>query len=379
MKIVGVSLFVTRLPLVHGFETSSHRKSHLDHILVRFTDESGAEGWGEIASATDPFYSSETVDTALLIAKKYIVPAVIGHEWETPAELATTWARVRGHEFAKAGFDMAAWSLYTSSRGESLSAALGGTRTEVAAGVSLGIEASIDALLVEVGRHVDAGYRRVKLKIKPGWDVEPVRAVRAAFPQQDLHVDANGIYADTEETTALMRKLDEYALSMIEQPYGPRDFVAHSRLQQVLETPICLDEGVVDLDDIGTMVALGAGRILNIKVSRMGGLTTAVAAHDLAREAGIPVWCGGMHEFGIGRAANVALSSLPGFSYPSDVSASEKYYEKDVIEPPVTAENGMVQVPHGAGLGFTVLPDWIAENTISTEHFTSTKQHGDRA
>ncbi|MET0989607.1 MAG: o-succinylbenzoate synthase [Glaciihabitans sp.] len=379
MNIVGVSLFVTRLPLVHGFETSSHRKSHLDHILVRFTDESGAEGWGEIASATDPFYSSETVDTALLIARTYIVPAVIGHEWQTPAELATTWARVRGHEFAKAGFDMAAWSLYTSSRGESLSAALGGTRTEVAAGVSLGIEASIDALLGEVGRHVDARYRRVKLKIKPGWDVEPVRAVRAAFPQQDLHVDANGIYADTEETTALMRQLDEHSLSMIEQPYGPRDFVAHSRLQQVLETPICLDEGVVDLDDIGTMVALGAGRILNIKVSRMGGLTTAIAAHDLAREAGIPVWCGGMHEFGIGRAANVALSSLPGFSYPSDVSASEKYYEKDVIEPPVTAENGMVQVPHGAGLGFAVLPDWIAENAISTEHFTSTKQHGDRA
>lgn len=377
MKIVAVSLFVTRLPLVHGFETSSHRKSHLDHILVRFTDESGAEGWGEIASATDPFYSSETVDTALLVAKKYIVPAVIGHEWESPAELATTWARVRGHEFAKAGFDMAAWSLYSAVRGESLSHALGGTRTEVAAGVSLGIEASIDALLVEVARHVDAGYRRVKLKIKPGWDVEPVRAVRAAFPQQDLHVDANGIYADTAETTTLMRELDRYGLSMIEQPYGPRDFVAHSRLQQVLETPLCLDEGVVDLDDIRTMVALGAGRILNIKVSRMGGLTVAVAAHNLAQQAGIPVWCGGMHEFGIGRAANVALSSLPGFSYPSDVSASEKYYEKDVINPPVTAEDGMVQVPHGAGIGHDVLPDWIAENTISTAHYP--EHNGDNA
>jgi O-succinylbenzoate synthase len=372
MKVVGVSLFVTRLPLVHGFETSSHRKSHLDHILVRFTDESGAEGWGEIASATDPFYSSETVDTALLVASKYIVPAVIGREWDTPAELATAWARVRGHEFAKAGFDMAAWSLWSGSRGESLADALGGTRTEVAAGVSLGIEASIDALLVEVERHVDAGYRRVKLKIKPGWDVEPVRAVRSAFPQQDLHVDANGIYTDTDETTALMRELDTYSLSMIEQPYGPRDFVSHAALQSKLETPLCLDEGVVDLDDIGTMVALGAGRILNIKVSRMGGLTVALAAHNLAQDAGIPVWCGGMHEFGIGRAANVALSSLPNFSYPSDVSASEKYYERDVIAPPVTAENGMVQVPRTAGLGHAVLPDWIAANTISNEHYGET-------
>jgi O-succinylbenzoate synthase len=369
MKVVGVSLFVTRLPLVHGFETSSHRKSHLDHILVRFTDESGAEGWGEIASASDPFYSSETVDTALLVAKKYIVPAIIGVEWETPAQLATTWARVRGHEFAKAGFDMAAWSLFSSVRDEPLSASLGGTRTEVAAGVSLGIEASIDALLVEVSRHVDAGYRRVKLKIKPGWDVEPVRAVRAAFPNQDVHVDANGIYADTDETTALMRSLDEFGLSMIEQPYAPRNFVAHAALQSKIATPVCLDEAVVDLDDIGTMVALGAGRILNIKVSRMGGLTVALAAHDLARDAGIPVWCGGMHEFGIGRAANVALSSLPNFSYPSDVSASEKYYEHDVISPPVTAENGMVRVPVAAGLGHTVLPDFIATNTISTEHY----------
>ena len=369
MKVVGVSLFVTRLPLVHGFETSSHRKSHLDHIVVRLTDASGAVGWGEIASASDPFYSSETVDTALLVAKKYIVPAIIGHEWETPAELATTWARIRGHEFAKAGFDMAAWSLYSGARDEPLSVALGGTRTEVAAGVSLGIESSIDALLAEVSRHVDAGYRRVKLKIKPGWDIGPVRAVRAAFPKQDVHVDANGIYQDTAETTALMRSLDEYGLSMIEQPYAPRNFVAHAALQATLETPICLDEGVVDLDDIGTMIALGAGRILNIKVSRMGGLTVAIAAHDLARDAGIPVWCGGMHEFGIGRAANVALSSLPNFSYPSDVSASEKYYEKDIISPPVTAADGMVTVPTGPGLGYAVLPDWISENTISHEHY----------
>jgi O-succinylbenzoate synthase len=369
MRVVGVSLYVTRLPLVHGFETSSHRKTHLDHILVRFTDESGLEGWGEIASPSSPFYSSETVDTAQLIATKYIIPSVVGHEWETPDQLATTWARVRGHEFAKAGFDMAAWSLYSASRNEPLAATLGGVRETVVAGVSLGIETSIDALLTEVTRHVDAGYRRVKLKIKPGWDVEPVRAVRAAFPDQDVHVDANGIYDDTDDTTELMRSLDRFGLSMIEQPYGPRNFAAHAQLQSRLQTPICLDEAVVDLDDIGTMIALEAGRILNIKVSRMGGLTVAVAAHNIARDAGIPVWCGGMHEFGIGRAANVALSSLPGFTYPSDVSASDKYYERDIIDPPVTADRGMVRVPTDAGLGHTVLTDWILQNTISHEHF----------
>jgi O-succinylbenzoate synthase len=294
---------------------------------------------------------------------------VVGHEWETPDQLATTWARVRGHEFAKAGFDMAAWSLYSASRNEPLAATLGGVRETVAAGVSLGIETSIDALLTEVTRHVDAGYRRVKLKIKPGWDVEPVRAVRAAFPDQDVHVDANGIYDDTDETTELMRSLDQFGLSMIEQPYGPRNFAAHAQLQSRLQTPICLDEAVVDLDDIGTMIALEAGRILNVKVSRMGGLTVAVAAHNIARDAGIPVWCGGMHEFGIGRAANVALSSLPGFTYPSDVSASDKYYERDIIDPPVTADRGMVRVPTDVGLGHTVLTDWILQNTISHEHF----------
>jgi O-succinylbenzoate synthase len=369
MKVVGISLHVTRLPLVHGFETSSHRKNSLDHILVRFTDESGAEGWGEIASASDPFYSSETVDTALLVATQYIVPAVLDVEWDEPAHLARTWARIRGHEFAKAGFDMAAWSLYSGMRGEPLSASLGGTRTEVAAGVSLGIEASIDDLLVEVARHVDAGYRRVKLKIKPGWDVGPVAAVRAAYPGQDIHVDANGIYPDTDASTDVMRRLDRFGLSMIEQPYAPRNFAASAALQAKLDTPICLDEAVADLDDIGTMVALKAGRILNIKVSRMGGLTVARAAHNIARDAGIPVWCGGMHEFGIGRAANVALSSLPNFTYPSDVSASEKYYARDIIDPPVTAHQGMVAVATAPGLGHAVLGDWIAENTITSEVF----------
>lgn len=369
MKIIGISLYKTRLPLVHGFETSSHRKNFLDHILVRLTDETGATGWGEIASASNPFYSPETVDTTWLIARRYIVPAVLGLEWEEPAALALAWKTIRGHEFAKAGFDMAGWALYSGVRGESLATSLGGVRTHVAAGVSLGIEPTIDALLAQVSTHVTSGYGRVKLKIKQGWDIEPVRAVRAAFPDLDLHVDANGIYENSDDTTEVMRTLDTTGLTMIEQPFEPRDFVSHARLQAQLETPICLDESVETLADLRTMVAMDAGRILNIKVSRMGGLTVARDAHDLAASHNIPVWCGGMHEFGIGRAANVALSSLPNFVYPSDVSGSDKYYERDIIAPPVVADHGQVTVPTGPGLGHEVLTGWIAENTIEEETF----------
>ncbi|PSL04787.1 O-succinylbenzoate synthase [Haloactinopolyspora alba] len=364
MLVTDASLHVVRLPLVHRFRTSSHAKDHLDHILVRLVDESGDVGWGEIASPSDPYYSPETVDTCRLVAERYLLPALIGRRWEHPDEVPDAWARVRGHRFAKAGVEMAAWTLWSGHTGVALATALGGTRTEVVAGVSLGIEPTVDALLAEVQRQVDAGYPRVKLKIAPGWDAEPVRAVRAAFPGLALHVDANGAYGESDEELAALRALDSFGLTMIEQPFAPRNFVAHAALQRGLTTPICLDESVDTLDDLRTAVALDAGRVLNIKVSRMGGLGTAKAAHDLAAEHGIPVWCGGMHEFGVGRAANVALSSLPGFTLPSDVSASAKYYERDVIDPPVTADNGVVTVPTAPGLGHDVDVDVVTAATI---------------
>ncbi|WP_309127432.1 o-succinylbenzoate synthase [Microbacterium sp.] len=366
MRIEHLTLFEVSLPLVHSFETSSHRKSGLQHILVRATDGDGRSGWGEIASPSDPYFTSETTGTAWLIANRYLGPAVLGSDWDEPAELETAWARIRGHEFAKAGFSAAAWDLHARSQERSLAAALGGTRSEVVAGVSLGIEPSIDQLLAQVERQVSAGYPRIKLKIAPGWDVEPVRAVRSQHPDLDLHVDANGAYPDTEDAAAVFRQLDEYALTMIEQPFTPRDFPAHARLQRRLETPICLDESVVALADLRTMIETKAGRVLNIKVSRMGGLSAAKRAHDLAMEAGIPVWCGGMHEFGVGRAANVAISSLPNFTLPSDVSGSDKYYERDVIVPPVIAERGRVPVPQGPGIGYDVDTDWVLKNTVRT-------------
>ena len=366
MRIDRLRLFDVNLPLVHGFETSSHRKTGLDHLLVEATDADGRVGWGEIATPADPYYGSETTRAAWDIAQRYLVPAALGAPWETPEELEATWRRIRGHEFAKAGFSAAAWDLHARAAGVPLATALGGTRSEVVAGVSLGIEPTIDELLAQVDRQVEAGYGRVKLKIAPGWDVEPVRAVRAAHPGLDLHVDANGAYRDTPESAAIMRALDGFGLTMIEQPFAPRDFVAHARLQSAIATPVCLDESVVDIADLHTMLALDAGRVLNIKVSRMGGLTAARLAHDVARDAGVPVWCGGMHEFGVGRAANVALSSLPNFSLPSDVSGSDKYYARDVIVPPVVAHDGIVRVPVAPGIGHDVDVDWVLQNSART-------------
>lgn len=372
MRVVAASLHLVRMDLVHAFQTSSHRKSHLDHVLVRLQDVSGALAWGEIASPADPYYNTENVETCWHVASTYLLPALLGAQWEGPREVNALWRKVRGHEFAKAGVDAAAWTLWAAEHGVSLAAAVGGTRTEVVAGVSLGIEATIDELLAQVQLQVDAGYPRVKLKIAPGWDVEPVAATRAAFPSLDLHVDGNGVYTEREEHLRALSGLDEHRLTMIEQPFAPRELLAHARLQQQIGTPVCLDESIETLADLELALELDAGRVLNIKVSRMGGITNALAAHELASSRGLPVWCGGMHEFGIGRAVNVAISALPGFTLPSDVSGSDKYYERDVIVPPVVATGGVVQVPTSPGLGFDVDRERIDACTLRTIDLTAT-------
>jgi O-succinylbenzoate synthase len=363
LKIVAARLHRVRMPLVHEFQTSSHRKAFLDHILVELEDASGAIGWGEIASSSDPYYAPETVESCWHIASHYLLPAILGRPWTHPELVANRWWKIRGNNFAKAGVDTAAWVLWAETKSMPLATVLGGKRTEVVAGVSLGIEPTIDDLLLQVQQQVEAGYPRVKLKIAHGWDVEPVRAVRTAYPGLDVHVDANGIYA--ADDLSQLQRLDEFGLTMIEQPFAPRDLLTHAELQRTIETPVCLDESIETVDDLETALALQALQVLNIKVSRMGGLTPAREAHDRAQAAGIPVWCGGMHEFGIGRLANVALSSLAGFTLPSDVSASEKYYARDVVEPAVVAVEGVVQVPEATGLGHAVDRALIEANTVA--------------
>jgi len=361
-----VDMYLVQLPLVRPFTTSSHTKDHLDHILVRVVDRDGGEGWGECASPSDPYYCPETTETCWHILSAFLAPCLLGQPWDHPDVAAETWQIVRGNGFARAGIEMACWDLYARARGEPVAAALGGTRLEIYSGVSLGIEPTIDSILAQVERFVSQGYRRIKMKIGPGKDVAYVSAVRARWPEVPLMADANSAYRlDNPEHVAALKALDGLGLMMIEQPLADDDIVDHARLQEQLVTPICLDESIHSVADARKALDLGSCRVVNVKVSRLGGLGEARRVHDLCYERGVPVWCGGMHEFGIGRAANVAICSLPGFTVPGDVSGSDRAYRQDVVEPPIRAERGAITVPWDRpGLGFEPVPERIRQRTL---------------
>lgn len=361
-----VDMYLVQLPLVRPFTTSSHTKDHLDHILVRVVARDGGEGWGECASPSDPYYCPETTETCWHILSAFLAPRLLGQPWDHPDVAAETWQIVRGNGFARAGIEMACWDLYARARGEPVAAALGGTRLEIYSGVSLGIEPTIDSILAQVERFVSQGYRRIKMKIGPGKDVAYVSAVRARWPEVPLMADANSAYRlDNPEHVAALKALDGLDLMMIEQPLADDDIVDHARLQEQLVTPICLDESIHSVADARKALDLGSCRVVNVKVSRLGGLGEARRVHDLCYERGVPVWCGGMHEFGIGRAANVAICSLPGFTVPGDVSGSDRAYRQDVVEPPIRAERGAITVPWDRpGLGFEPVPERIRQRTL---------------
>ncbi|MGC8639878.1 MAG: o-succinylbenzoate synthase [Isosphaeraceae bacterium] len=364
MLIYRIDLTLVRLPLLRPFQTSSSRKEHLDHILVRVWSEGGATGWGECASPSDPFYCPETVESCWHILRDFLAPMVLGKSWTTIEELRRFHAAVKGNAFARAGLEMACWDLLARGQGRPLAALLGGTRTEILSGVSLGIEREVEILLDRIAQFVDEGYRRIKLKIGPGWDVEVVRRVRDRYPDLPLQVDANSAYtlADTDR----LRQLDAFNLLLIEQPLAHDDIIDHARLQAQLATPICLDESIHSADDARKALDLEACRIINIKVSRLGGLLEARRVHDHCLARGVPVWCGGMHEFGIGRAANVAIASLPGFTLPGDVSGSDKYYRQDIVDPPILATNGAIALFDGPGLGVEPVEEIIARHALRT-------------
>jgi O-succinylbenzoate synthase len=361
----SVELFLVRLPLVRPFTTSSHTKSHLDHILIRARDQEGREGWGECASASDPYYCSETTETSWHILRDFLIPGLLDVGWDQPDQAAATWTAVRGNNFAKAGLEMACWDLYARAQHQPLAGLLGGTRQEILSGVSLGIEPTPAALMDTVSHYLEQGYRRIKMKIAPGRDVAFVRAVRERWPDVLLMADANSAYTlDDPAHVEALRALDELNLMMIEQPLADDDIVDHARLQAQLRTPICLDESIHTLADARKALDLKSCGIINIKVSRLGGLSEARRVHDLCLERHVPVWCGGMHEFGIGRAANVAICSLPGFTLPGDVSGSDKAYQEDIVDPPVLATRGAIPVPwQRPGLGFEANLDRIRAAT----------------
>jgi len=365
VRLDGLELRLVRLPLLEPFRVSFGQITSRLLFLLRL-DAGAHSGWGECVAWEAPLYSYETVGTARHVIRDYLAPAILGAEIRDLADLTARLAAYRGHPMAKAGIELAFVDLVARLRGESIARAIGGVRERVGVGVSLGIQPTLDALDERVRHFVGLGYRRIKLKIKPGADVSVVREIRRRHPQILLSVDANGAY--TLADAGLLCQLDTYRLLMIEQPLAHDDLVDHARLQETLSTAICLDESITSHDRARQALETRACRIVNMKVGRVGGYSEALRIHDLCVERGVPLWCGGMLESGIGRAHNVALASLPGFTLPGDISASGRYFERDVIVPPVeVAPDGTVAVPTAAGLGFDVDVAFLEARTESVE------------
>jgi O-succinylbenzoate synthase len=361
ITVDGVEIRLVRLPLTEPFETSFGK---IDSRLIFLVclNAGGLKGWGEVVASEKPLYSYETVGTAFHVIKDFLAPAVLDAPVMGLAELARRFSIFRGHNMAKAGLELAFMDLLAQVNKQSLATLIGGERKRVAVGVSLGIQPTVSQLLKRVERYLNLGYQRIKLKIKPGWDMNVVFEVRRLYPEILLSVDANSAYtlADVDH----LRRLDEFDLLMIEQPLQSDDIVDHAKLQKVLKTSLCLDESIVGRRQAQAALDLESCRIINIKIGRVGGYSEALAIHDLCAERSIPVWCGGMLESGIGRAHNIALASLDGFTLPGDISASSRYFERDLISPEVTvASDGTVIVPDGVGLGFAVDSSFIERHT----------------
>ena len=364
MRIERLELRRLRLPLVRFFETSFGRVTDREFLLVT-VEEDGAAGIGECVADANPFYSAETTRTAWHIIAEFIAPLVIGRPFDHPRQLFGALAPIRGHHMAKAAVEMAAWDLFARQLGQPLAAVLGGTREAIESGVSIGIQDSLDELVERVELERSAGYRRIKIKIKPGWDVQAVERVREACGEVPLMVDANAAY-QLDDADHLAR-LDRYDLMMIEQPLDYDDLRDHATLQRRLTTPICLDESIHSLRAAEDALALDACRIINIKPGRLGGHGPSIAVHDLAARHDVPVWHGGMLESGIGRAHNIHLSTLSNFTLPGDVAASRRYYAPDLIDPEIEVRpDGTIPVPTGAGIGVHLMTDRVAAATLET-------------
>jgi O-succinylbenzoate synthase len=365
IEIKSIEMRTVRLPLNEPFETSFGSIDSRAIFLINIRAE-GVTGWGEVVASEEPRYSYETVETARHVIRDFLAPVMLSRAVISLEDLASRFKSFRGHNMAKAGLELAFMDLLAKMKGKSLSQLIGGTHAKIAVGVSLGIQPSLDRLLERVDEYLTRGYQRIKLKIKPGWDIDVVRAVRARHPDILLSVDANCAYTLGDEDH--LRRLDEFGLLMIEQPLDHDDLVDHAKLQATLTTPICLDESITNAKRAEHALDLGSCRMINIKIGRVGGYSEALPIHQLCHSRDVPVWCGGMLESGVGRAHNIALASLPGFSLPGDISASSRYFARDLIVPEVqVTKDGMVQVPIGPGLGFNVDLDYINSQTETIE------------
>ncbi len=365
MRIDAIYLRELRLPLVQPFQTSFGTTTERRILLVELRGQ-GLSGWGECVAGEHPFFSDETIDTAWLVIQQELAPLLASADPEHGGKCPSIFRHVRGHRMAKAALENAVWDLEAQMRGIPLASLLGGTRETIDCGVSIGIQPTMEQQLAEVEKELAAGYQRIKLKCKPGWDVKMLEAVRNRWPEIQLSVDANSAYR-LNDTDHIMT-FDEFNLLMIEQPLWSDDFYFHSMLQKRLETPICLDESIRNRRDALAAIDMESCRIINIKCGRVGGFSEAIAVHNAAQERGVPVWCGGMLETGIGRAHNIALSSLDNFTLPGDVSASKRYWKEDIIEPEVTvSKTGEIAVPDTPGRGFEVRTDLVEKLTVRKE------------
>ncbi len=362
MKIEAIHMREVNMPLAHPFETSFGVTTGRRILLVEVVSE-GLSAWGECVAGEHPYFSDEMVDTAWHITETELAPRLLDVELDSGRDCPALFEQVRGHRMAKAAIENAVWELDAMRQGVSLSKLLGGTREVIPCGVSIGIQPTPAKLMEKIDTEVSAGYQRIKLKCKPGWDEAIFAEVRERWPDITLSCDANSAYKlDDADRIATW---DRFNLLMIEQPMWYDDFYFHAELQKRIKTAICLDECIRNRRDAQAALELGSGRIINIKVGRVGGFTEAIAVHDVAAKAGVPVWCGGMLETGIGRAHNIALSSLPNFSLPGDVSASKRYWTEDIIEPEVTVSSkGEIVVPTAPGRGFEVLTERIEELSV---------------
>ena len=368
MQVEQITLREIRMPLVAPFETSFGATANRRMLLVEVQGE-GSFGWGEVTAGEGPFYNEEDTETAWHVLKNFAIPQILRKPLDSPEAAAGRFDPIRGHRMATGALETALWDWCARLAHRSLSALVGGTQHEIPCGVSIGIQTSVEELLEKIRTEVAAGYQRIKIKIKPGWDIAVLDRVREQFPALRLMADANSAY--TLADRAHLKQLDRFYLMMIEQPLAHDDLLDHARLQQALETPICLDESIRTLRHAEQAIEIGACRIINIKLGRVGGFTHARAIHDCCQAAHIPVWCGGMLESGIGRAHNIALASLPNFVLPGDVSASRRYWTQDVIAPEVeVTPEGTIKVPQGAGLGYEVDHDRIERRAVRRESFT---------
>jgi o-succinylbenzoate synthase len=374
IKIEAITLREIHMPLVHFFETSFGRTYSRRILLVTVHCE-GVDGWAECVSGEDPFYSSEWLESSWLTITRYLAPAILGRQVESARDCNPLFARVRSHRMAKAALENALWEAEARQKNIPLWKLLGGTRTEIACGVSIGIQNSVEQLLEKIQTELGAGYRRIKVKIKPGWDVRILEKIRGQWAEITLSCDANSAY--TLDQVEHLRTLDQFNLLMIEQPLWHDDIFYHARLQKELKTAICLDESIISARSAAAALELGSCRIINIKVGRVGGFTEAKKIHDLCHGQKIPVWCGGMLESGIGRAHNIALSTLEGFTLPGDVSASKRYWKEDIIEPEVqVSPQGMISVSDQPGTGYRIKQDLIEKLTVRKETLRAARKPG---